>query len=39
MNLAKHHAETASEKKFAQVYIEYNKRLFENNSMDFDDLF
>ncbi len=35
---AKHHASTLSEKKIAQVYIEYNKRLFENNSMDFDDL-
>ncbi len=35
---AKFHAETPSEKKIAQVYTEYNKRLFENNSMDFDDL-
>jgi len=35
---AKHHAETPSEKRLAQVYIEYNNRLFENNSMDFDDL-
>ncbi|MEN8191868.1 MAG: UvrD-helicase domain-containing protein [Bacteroidota bacterium] len=35
---AKHIATTPSEKKLAQVYIEYNKRLFENNSMDFDDL-
>jgi len=35
---AKHIAKTPSEKKLAQVYIEYNKRLFENNSMDFDDL-
>jgi len=35
---AKHHAATLAEKKIAQVYIEYNKRLFENNSMDFDDL-
>lgn len=35
---AKHHAETPVEKKIAQVYTEYNKRLFENNSMDFDDL-
>ncbi len=31
-------AETASEKKLAQVFKEYNTRLFENNSMDFDDL-
>jgi len=35
---SKHIAKIASEKKFAQVYTEYNKRLFENNSMDFDDL-
>lgn len=35
---AKFHAETPSDKKLAQVYTEYNKRLFENNSMDFDDL-
>lgn len=35
---AKHHADTLVEKKIAQVYTEYNKRLFENNSMDFDDL-
>ena len=35
---AKHHASTLVEKKIAQVYTEYNKRLFENNSMDFDDL-
>ena len=35
---SKHIAKTASEKKFAQLYTEYNKRLFENNSMDFDDL-
>jgi DNA helicase-2/ATP-dependent DNA helicase PcrA len=35
---AKFHAETPSEKKLAQVYTEYNDRLFENNSMDFDDL-
>ncbi|MBN1300403.1 MAG: UvrD-helicase domain-containing protein [Melioribacteraceae bacterium] len=31
-------AQTVSEKRLAQVYKEYNKRLFENNSMDFDDL-
>ena len=35
---SKFHASTPSEKKLAQVYAEYNKRLFENNSMDFDDL-
>ncbi|NOX66165.1 MAG: UvrD-helicase domain-containing protein [Chlorobi bacterium] len=35
---AKHIAKTSSEKKFAEVYLEYDKRLFENNSMDFDDL-
>ncbi|MFA7289174.1 MAG: UvrD-helicase domain-containing protein [Melioribacteraceae bacterium] len=31
-------ASTLAEKKIAEVYIEYNKRLRENNSMDFDDL-
>jgi len=35
---AKHHATTVVDKKLAQIYTEYNKRLFENNSMDFDDL-
>lgn len=29
---------TPSDKKFVEVYTEYNKRLFENNAMDFDDL-
>ncbi|OGV15297.1 MAG: DNA helicase [Stygiobacter sp. RIFOXYC2_FULL_38_25] len=29
---------TPSDKKFAEIYTEYNKRLFENNAMDFDDL-
>ncbi len=29
---------TPTDKKFAEVYTEYNKRLFENNAMDFDDL-
>ncbi|MCX7876386.1 MAG: UvrD-helicase domain-containing protein [Melioribacteraceae bacterium] len=29
---------TASDRKFVEIYKEYNKRLFENNSMDFDDL-
>lgn len=31
-------ATSASERKFVEIYKEYNKRLFENNSMDFDDL-
>jgi DNA helicase-2/ATP-dependent DNA helicase PcrA len=31
-------ADTPTDKKIAQIYIEYNKRLLENNSMDFDDL-
>jgi DNA helicase-2/ATP-dependent DNA helicase PcrA len=31
-------ADTASEKKLGNVFKEYNARLFENNSMDFDDL-
>jgi len=34
----KHIASNLIEKKVAQIYIEYNKRLKENNSMDFDDL-
>ncbi len=29
---------TPTDKKFVEVYTEYNKRLFENNAMDFDDL-
>ncbi len=29
---------TAADRKFVEIYKEYNKRLFENNSMDFDDL-
>lgn len=29
---------TLSDKKFLEIYTEYNKRLFENNAMDFDDL-
>jgi DNA helicase II / ATP-dependent DNA helicase PcrA len=29
---------TPADKKFVEVYTEYNKRLFENNAMDFDDL-
>ncbi len=35
---AKFHADTPTQKKLAQVYTEYNNRLFANNSMDFDDL-
>ncbi|MFH0733966.1 MAG: UvrD-helicase domain-containing protein [bacterium] len=31
-------AKTPIEKKIADIYIEYTKRLVENNSMDFDDL-
>ncbi len=31
-------ANSVPEKKIAQIYREYNKRLFVNNSMDFDDL-
>ena len=31
-------ATSAAERKFVEIYKEYNKRLFENNSMDFDDL-
>ncbi|MFA3783136.1 ATP-dependent helicase [Melioribacteraceae bacterium 4301-Me] len=31
-------ATTLPEKKIAEIYTEYNKRLKENNSMDFDDL-
>jgi DNA helicase-2/ATP-dependent DNA helicase PcrA len=31
-------ASTIAEKKIGEVYLEYNKRLRENNSMDFDDL-
>ncbi len=31
-------AKTPLEKKIAEIYVEYNKRLVENNSMDFDDL-
>ncbi len=35
---SKHIASNLIERKIAEVYIEYNKRLKENNSMDFDDL-
>lgn len=31
-------ASNLSERKLGDVYKEYNKRLFENNAMDFDDL-
>ena len=31
-------AKTLAERKIARIYREYNKRLKENNSMDFDDL-
>lgn len=31
-------ATTPSDRKLGEIYSEYNKRLFENNSMDFDDL-
>ncbi|MEW6507886.1 MAG: UvrD-helicase domain-containing protein [Bacteroidota bacterium] len=37
-NFAKNMATTLADKKFLEVYTEYNKRLFENNAMDFDDL-
>ena len=35
---SKHMASNLIEKKVAEIYKEYNKRLKENNSMDFDDL-
>ncbi len=35
---AKHVAETPEEKKVAEIYKEYNLRLYQNNAMDFDDL-
>ena len=35
---SKHIASSLPEQKIADVYREYNKRLVENNSMDFDDL-
>lgn len=37
-DFAKNYAESVYDQKFAEIYVEYNKRLFENNSMDFDDL-
>ena len=30
--------DTAADEKFADIYEHYDKRLFENNAMDFDDL-
>ncbi|MCF8261212.1 MAG: UvrD-helicase domain-containing protein [Melioribacteraceae bacterium] len=35
---AKNMAETSMDRKFAEIYKEYNIRLRENNAMDFDDL-
>ncbi len=35
---SKHIASNMIERKIAEIYLEYNKRLKENNSMDFDDL-
>ncbi len=37
-DFSKNSAVTISDKKFVEIYTEYNKRLFENNAMDFDDL-
>jgi len=37
-NFLKQTALTLADKKFVEIFIEYNKRLFENNAMDFDDL-
>ncbi|MCX7831227.1 MAG: UvrD-helicase domain-containing protein, partial [Acidobacteria bacterium] len=37
-NFAKTMATTIADKKFLEIYTEYNKRLYENNAMDFDDL-
>ena len=37
-DFSKNSAVTISDKKFVEIYAEYNKRLFENNAMDFDDL-
>jgi len=34
----KNMATTPSDRKLGEIYSEYNKRLFENNAMDFDDL-
>ncbi len=35
---SKNIATTSLDRKLGEIYSEYNKRLFENNSMDFDDL-
>ncbi|MEW5844042.1 MAG: UvrD-helicase domain-containing protein [Bacteroidota bacterium] len=37
-DFSKNSAVTISDKRFVEIYSEYNKRLFENNAMDFDDL-
>lgn len=34
----KHHINSLNDEKIADIYEEYQKRLFENNSMDFEDL-
>jgi DNA helicase-2/ATP-dependent DNA helicase PcrA len=34
----KNFADSSADEKFANIYEEYNKRLFDNNAMDFDDL-
>ena len=34
----KHHIKSSIDEKIADIYDEYQKRLFENNAMDFDDL-
>ena len=34
----KHHMKSVIDEKIAEVYVEYQKRLVENNAMDFDDL-
>jgi len=34
----KNFADSSADEKFANIYEEYNNRLFENNAMDFDDL-
>jgi DNA helicase-2/ATP-dependent DNA helicase PcrA len=38
VEFSKNMAETIIDKRIASIYLEYNKRLFENNAMDFDDL-
>jgi DNA helicase-2/ATP-dependent DNA helicase PcrA len=37
-DFAKTMATALADRKFLEIYNEYNKRLFENNAMDFDDL-